>query len=654
MVRHVAVDYGTTKLHGCFRIGAADQAPKDEDIIDLEFDGQAAAVPQKLAFDDEGRFYWGWQVERMLARKELRHDQVIEHLKLLFYPRSLEDSLFARTARDRLDELDPAWLGCSEDATFEVKKVALLALHLRVILERVEAYVVDSIKFKLEVDEESARSMAKKVFISVPGMWLPPGNRSMLKAAEWAGLKSNEVELIFEPQAAAGFWAHSIKLHGRTQYRRGDRMILLDAGGGTSDLVTYELQQNSSTGPELQLKAVGTALGGLCGSEYVNQCFLSWLEDQLQTVHGMSTADAAIALGFSRAQFNATAKQCFEDIKQKASSPSTLWPQEFRVRGPENTIEFLLDETEVAAFSKPVIENNIALVNQLLDDRVRAVVVVGGFAQSEQFMLELKAAFAHKKIDIQRGARTPTGFVHAVARGGLLKYHQSARRSLASDHCFCLSEEQDFAPEKHPDLALVSIERPSRRRAATMIPNKALIGKDPHDPVHYLAKSRVRTILPATDREPVRHYWQQRTVEPHEKTLALQIYWSRDARPEHSPIMVAGTDDTLKDGIEKWGPPLFVELPDLGSLGFIAEPQSHGTSAVYFIAYRVILRWTPERISVRWEMAKPKYTKKALNNAFAYESERLLPGNDLGAEHVIVLLEEDEIAEENFNPTPRE
>jgi molecular chaperone DnaK (HSP70) len=74
----------------------------------------------------------------------------------------------------------------------------------------------------------------------------------VLQAAEKAGL--SPVRLIKEPEAAALWTTKKLDV----AINSGDVFVVCDAGGGTVDLVSYEVQ---TTSPKLQVKEVVPGTG---------------------------------------------------------------------------------------------------------------------------------------------------------------------------------------------------------------------------------------------------------------------------------------------------------------------------------------------------------------------------------------------------------
>lgn len=78
------------------------------------------------------------------------------------------------------------------------------------------------------------------------------------------------LEIILEPEAAAMccFFKPSLRI------KNGDKILLVDAGGGTVDLV---VQQKIGSTNEFKVRQVSETSGGLCGSTFVDEAFLKYI-----------------------------------------------------------------------------------------------------------------------------------------------------------------------------------------------------------------------------------------------------------------------------------------------------------------------------------------------------------------------------------------
>ncbi|KAL4812323.1 hypothetical protein BDW67DRAFT_127450 [Aspergillus spinulosporus] len=109
------------------------------------------------------------------------------------------------------------------------------------------------------------------VVITVPAIWKAYARQSMQDAAKRAGIlkarKAGETTLSFipEPEAAA---LSTLCERGR-RIKKGDVYVICDAGGGTVDLISYEVKD---TNPIAMREAV-EGRGGLCGGLLIDEAF---------------------------------------------------------------------------------------------------------------------------------------------------------------------------------------------------------------------------------------------------------------------------------------------------------------------------------------------------------------------------------------------
>ena len=100
--------------------------------------------------------------------------------------------------------------------------------------------------------------------------------------------------------------------------------------------------------------------------------------------------------------------------------------------------------------------------------------------------------------------------------------------------------------------------------------------------------------------------WQLYYVRVGDPSIKLQVYWTETDIKEHDPILNGSNilSGTLRDGIEPWGAPLEMRVPDLSRMGWIAA--THKTEGlVWEIYYRLILECDGANIKIKWQIAYP-------------------------------------------------
>ncbi|KAM5370925.1 hypothetical protein ACJZ2D_008238 [Fusarium nematophilum] len=119
-------------------------------------------------------------------------------------------------------------------------------------------------KIESKVPRDYVSICQKHFVLSVPAVWSDQAKDRTLQAAKKAGI--HPVTPIKEPEAAA---LHTLMSQERA-LSVGDCFILCDAGGGTVDLISYEVV---ALRPALALKEVVPGTGNMAGSLGLNKRF---------------------------------------------------------------------------------------------------------------------------------------------------------------------------------------------------------------------------------------------------------------------------------------------------------------------------------------------------------------------------------------------
>ncbi|KAG8955792.1 hypothetical protein FRC03_011055 [Tulasnella sp. 419] len=151
--------------------------------------------------------------------------------------------------------------------------------------------------------------------LSHPNGWAMSQHDSLRKAAIIGGLVPDTAEgrarIHFVSEGEASFhWCLAEGL-SRNDLKKGNRYIVVDAGGGTIDVSSFEVV---STGP-LQLKEVAVSSSRLAGSVYVNQAFERYVEEKL--VDGGSIYADTENIKQMVQEFEKRSKRKFRDVDQK-------------------------------------------------------------------------------------------------------------------------------------------------------------------------------------------------------------------------------------------------------------------------------------------------------------------------------------------------
>ncbi|KAJ5062359.1 hypothetical protein J3E72DRAFT_393505 [Bipolaris maydis] len=152
-------------------------------------------------------------------------------------------------------------------------------------LAQVKAHLIKNLDEKF--GKELWRTLPITLVVTVPAVWSDIAKYRTMQAIEKSGFSSlrsggmaTPVIITTEPEAAA---LYTIKmLRGTAQDAQlaiGDGFIVCDMGGGTVDLIAYQIASVQPT--IIEEATVGN--GAQCGGSFVDRAFLQWLERRLGT-----------------------------------------------------------------------------------------------------------------------------------------------------------------------------------------------------------------------------------------------------------------------------------------------------------------------------------------------------------------------------------
>ncbi|MCJ1346745.1 hypothetical protein MMC31_004963 [Peltigera leucophlebia] len=253
----IGIDFGTTYSGAAW----ASVADFESDQINLitSWPGtgrEEGKAPTELLYEDE-RLMWGYAIPpdadpiRWFKPLLLREEDLTAELRgsefLLRARKALRES--QKTATDLIaDYLGALW-----------------------------RHILDTI-YKAR-GKSVIEAMTFHVVITVPAIWKDYARQGMEEAARKSGILdprlAGPTTLTFAPEPEAAALA-TLCENGRS-INVGDVFVICDAGGGTVDLISYEV---GDTDPiELHETVIGT--GGLCGGIFIDEAFESMCKSRL-------------------------------------------------------------------------------------------------------------------------------------------------------------------------------------------------------------------------------------------------------------------------------------------------------------------------------------------------------------------------------------
>ncbi|KAG6035334.1 hypothetical protein E4U19_004811 [Claviceps sp. Clav32 group G5] len=231
----------------------------------------------------------------------------------------------------------------------------------------------------------------KEFVLSVPAVWSDAA-KNALKAAELAGIEL--ITVVKEPEAAALYSIKSLEF----SIKNNDAFVVCDAGGGTVDLISYEVM---AVAPQLKLKELAPGTGGMAGSLGLNDRFAVAMEELVGD-------DQWLKLKMSKA-WSIAERQFDQEIKKSSRGELDV---EYYVNFPmanlrEDEDGGLVSNTWrlTGLVLSRIFEPLIADIVEMIDYQVQAVrrkrpekgisgiLLVGGFGSSHYLMKRVKQHF---------------------------------------------------------------------------------------------------------------------------------------------------------------------------------------------------------------------------------------------------------------------
>ncbi|KAI1417493.1 actin-like ATPase domain-containing protein [Hypoxylon sp. FL1857] len=387
----IALDFGTTFSGIAYAFN--NPGKKTEVVPILDWPGleghRQPKVPTLISYDpnDPTKFQWGGQVDW--------RSEAVQGVKLLLDP-DQPQPIYLPTAntKDDLKKLPKDPVDIAADFIGAIYKHALSKIE--------SAGVKDYVEF-----------CQKQFVLSVPAVWSDKAKDRTIRAAKKAGI--HPVVLIKEPEAAA---LYTLDVHIRA-LEVGDAFVVCDAGGGTVDLITYEV---TKLFPALELAEVVPGSGGMAGSLGLNKRFTETVQNLVGDEQWMTLKKS---VGWSRAlnEWDKVIKTGFQGDLEDESFVS--FPQAHLKDDPEENLVancWTMTGTDIQRIFDPLVND----ILRLIDDQVKSallkrggkglkgIFLVGGFGSSQY----LKSCIERAVPDIQ--VIQPDDAWAAIVKGAVL------------------------------------------------------------------------------------------------------------------------------------------------------------------------------------------------------------------------------------------
>lgn len=174
-------------------------------------------------------------------------------------------SWLCNVSANRRDKILPIEAADINDRLSPVEASARFLIHLR-----------DAWNASMAKDNASAELEEQEIILTVPASFDEVARSLTVEAARLAGFR--HVTLLEEPQAAFYSWISQHEQDWQNFFKEGDRILVCDVGGGTTDFSLIEIHANEE-GLTFQRMAVGDHL--LLGGDNMDATLAHYLEQKL-------------------------------------------------------------------------------------------------------------------------------------------------------------------------------------------------------------------------------------------------------------------------------------------------------------------------------------------------------------------------------------
>ncbi|MCJ1404053.1 hypothetical protein MMC11_007277 [Xylographa trunciseda] len=238
--------------------------------------------------------------------------------------------------------------------------------------------------------------------LTVPAVWSETAQAKTHACAVAAGMtKDEELTMITEPEAAATYALDAMNPH---HLKVGSVFVLVDAGGGTVDLISYKV---IALKPILKVKEAAPGTGALCGSTYINRLFKAFLSRKL----GNDPMWDDEVLQEAMTTFETFTKGSYQGRSTEAYTIPVSGLADNAALGIRRG-KLTVTGADLEGIFQPVIAEIITLVKgQVRATRPtvpQAILLVGGFGQSSYLRECIRKAVSSSDIDVMQ---SPNGYV---------------------------------------------------------------------------------------------------------------------------------------------------------------------------------------------------------------------------------------------------
>ncbi|OGM45256.1 hypothetical protein ABOM_006452 [Aspergillus bombycis] len=371
-------------------------------------------VPSESWYRD-GKFLWGHEVQYTLHN--LSESDDTESINCIVQlPKLLLD--------DDGEDPDNDQLTQPREALHNVGKTARDAIrdYLMKVFKHTRGQLVQREGFNSTWEVELA--------LCVPSKWSTYAQLTMqeimLEVVDRTDMRGRDFSMfiIDEPEAAVTFALR----HENIQeiIAEGTNFVVCDAGGGTVDAITYTVRQEYP----FRFDEIAMPAGKDCGSSYINQAFIEESRERLAHVIELGrepiySKEAVMQEDLFR-KFEHEQKRIYDPDDWEEGENISLRIFGLREDPTRNfgTGMFYIKKDQMNTYFRRSLDGTVALIDeqlkQLDGQKIKAILLVGGFSQSPALKRCLNDAFGRGGLEVIH-LHQDIDMTTAVSRGGVLR-----------------------------------------------------------------------------------------------------------------------------------------------------------------------------------------------------------------------------------------
>ncbi|KAI8228109.1 hypothetical protein K4K54_002426 [Colletotrichum sp. SAR 10_86] len=301
------------------------------------------------------------------------------------------------------------------------------------------------------------------IVITLPAIWPDYAKSRMRRAAKDAGLLEKRpaghttLTFISEPEAAA--LATLRDLSGRPNIKAGDHFVVCDAGGGTVDLISYEV---TSMKPMVVREAI-RGDGELCGGVFLDEAFVDLIKEKV-TSDAWSNVPKDEAAKLLNGDWEHGIKQQFEGQERDwhMKLPSECQAKSTPQRGIKRKRNLILTCDDLRPAFDKISEKIASLVQKQIDGVLlksgklpKNVILVGGFGRCRYLRSYLRSNI-DESINLMQSTGTKPwtaicrgASIHGLTQQSLTDGFSVSVKSRIARVSYGVAMSVKFDPKKH-------------------------------------------------------------------------------------------------------------------------------------------------------------------------------------------------------------